>query len=251
MNRKEPLGIIILAAGKGTRMKSTLPKVLHPLSGRPLLAYVLDTARGLHAERIVVVVGHRASLIRAAFPETDLIFVEQTRRLGTGHAVRRAEKALADFPGRILILCGDVPLLTEETLSSFLGFHQAKKATVSLLTTVLEDPSGYGRVLRNPDGTLARIVEDRDAGPDEKSSKEINTGVYCVERDFLFSAVSAIKRGNAQKEYYLTDIIEIGARRGVKMAAFVVPDCAEALGINSPEDLAGAALILEARRHGP
>lgn len=243
----QKVAVLILAAGKGTRMKSDLPKVLQPLGGRPLLAYVLNAARKIGAERIVAVVGHRADLVRAAFPSEDLVFVEQTPQLGTGHAVLSAQEALADFCGSVLILCGDVPLLTSDTLRQFLDFHRQQAAVLTLLTACLVDPGGYGRVVKDDNNALIRIVEEKDATPEEKNIHEINTGLYCVESPFLFDAVTKIGRSNSQREYYLTDIIAIGRHRGVPMSSFLTADPDELLGINSPDDLRRAEMILTAR----
>lgn len=249
MTRREDqkAAVLILAAGKGTRMKSDLPKVLHPLGGRPLLAYVVDAAREIGAERIVAVVGYRAGDVRASFSGEGLVFVEQIPQLGTGHAVLSAQEAFADFCGSVLILCGDVPLLTSETLRQFLDFHRHEEAALTLLTAHLDNPTGYGRVVKDNRNSLIRIVEEKDATAEEKKIHEINTGLYCVESPFLFDAAGSIGRSNAQREYYLTDIIAIGRQRGFPMSCLLAADPNELMGINSPDDLLRAEMILAAR----
>ncbi|MDZ4163974.1 MAG: NTP transferase domain-containing protein [Smithellaceae bacterium] len=246
---KEPAALI-LAAGRGTRMKSDMAKVLHLLAGRPLLAYVVDAARGIGAGRIVAVVGHQAEEVREAFRDDGLVFVEQRPQLGTGHAVQVARKAFADFVGPVLILCGDVPLLKVETLRQFLAFHRDREAVLTLFTARLDNPHGYGRVVMDENNALLRIVEERDATAEEKKIREINTGIYCVESPFLFEAVSGIGRDNAQGEYYLTDIIAVGRERGIRMVSYLARDPAEVMGINTPDDLAGAEKVLLARATG-
>ncbi len=243
----EKIAVLILAAGKGTRMKSDLPKVLHPLAGRPLLAHVVDVAREMGPERIVAVVGHGGSDVRAAFAGQGLIFVEQTPQLGTGHAVLAAQEAFSDFRGSVLILCGDVPLLTSETLRQFIALHRQRQMLLTLLTAKLDHPGGYGRVVKDENNSLIRIVEEKDATPEEKAIQEINTGLYCVESSFLFEAVASIGQSNAQREYYLTDIIAIGRQRGLPMSSFLAVDPDAIMGINSPDDLRRAEMILAAR----
>jgi len=247
-----PLAIVVLAAGKGTRMKSDLVKVLHPLAGTPMLSFTLDLARTLHPGRLVVVVGFQRELVRQQFSTPELIFVDQEEQLGTGHAVSVACQALQGFQGTVLILCADVPLLTERTISSFLQFHGGNQATLSVLTTMLEDPRGYGRVVRGAEGQLLRIVEDKDLKAGEEGIREINTGIYCVEAGFLFSALSSLSDQNAQREYYLTDIVEKASSRGKKTIAYIAVDPLEVMGINTRLDLAKANQFLRqkiAERH--
>jgi len=244
----ESVGALILAAGKGTRMKSDLPKVLHPILGRPLLAYVTDAARAAGCEKLVAVVGHRADAVRSAFAGKGLFFVEQNPQLGTGHAVAQAAGAFAGYEGTVLILCGDVPLLRPETLCDLVLSHRRHHAEVTVMTVVLDDPGHYGRVIKNENGDVVKIVEARDASSEERAVREINTGIYCVECPYLFGAVAQIGNDNAQKEYYLTDIIEISRRKGKKTVAFVAADPGEVMGINTPDELALAERILGKRR---
>ncbi|HOK07236.1 MAG TPA: NTP transferase domain-containing protein [Syntrophales bacterium] len=243
MSKDDKTAALVLAAGKGTRMKSDLAKVLHPVCGRPMLAYVLDCAREVGVERIVVVVGHQAKEVRRAFADDDLVFVEQERQLGTGHAVLQAAGAFDGYRGDVLILCGDVPLLRPATLRSLLDDHRRQGAAVTVMTVFLDDPGSYGRVLRDADGSVRGIVEARDCTGRELAVGEINTGIYCADASFLFDAVGRIGNDNAQGEYYLTDIMAIAHSSGLKTAAFVAPDPREVMGINTPEDLAEAERI--------
>jgi UDP-N-acetylglucosamine diphosphorylase/glucosamine-1-phosphate N-acetyltransferase len=241
---------IILAAGKGKRMKSDLAKVLHPLCGLPMLTYPIATARAADAEKIVVVIGHQAGLIRERFGDQGLIFVEQKEQLGTGHAVLQSAEAFRDYNGTIVILCGDVPLIRPETVRSLYDRHRMEGATVTVLTTIPDDPAGYGRVVKVNGGRVVKIVEEKDAAPEEKKIREINTGIYCVASRFLFSAVAGLGNRNAQGEYYLTDIIEIACNKGLRASSSTAPDPVEVMGINTPEDLERAGRRMEVRNLG-
>ncbi len=236
----ESLAVVVLAAGKGTRMKSELVKVLHPLAGSPMLSCTLDLARRFSPERLVVVVGFQSDLVREKFKGDDLLFALQEKQLGTGHAVLAATPALRGFQGKVLILSGDVPLLTEGTIRKFLQAHEDHRATLSVLTTKLDDPRGYGRVFRGAESTLLRIVEDRDLQPGEENTHEINTGIYCVDAKFLFSALSSLTNQNAQKEYYLTDIVRMANSQKERAFPVLVDDPMEVMGINTRVELARA-----------
>jgi len=240
---------VILAAGKGTRMKSDLAKVLHPLCGKPMLTYSIEVAQALGAEDIAVIIGHQADMVREAFKEQGLIFIEQREQLGTGHAVLQAKNAFCHYHGTILILCGDVPLLRPSTVIALFKYHIAEKAALTVLTTILDDPTGYGRIVKggNP-GEVVRIVEEKDGSPDEKKIREINTGIYCVEADFLFRAVAEIGNDNVQKEYYLTDIVGIAWEQGFKTRSFIAVNSFEVMGINTPFDLTRASEHMTACR---
>jgi UDP-N-acetylglucosamine diphosphorylase/glucosamine-1-phosphate N-acetyltransferase len=240
------IGAVILAAGKGTRMHSDLAKVLHTIDGRPMLAYSVDLARAVGAERIVAVIGHQAQQVREFCAAPGLLFVEQRPQLGTGHAVLQARKAFAGFAGRVLVLCGDVPLLRTNTIAALIDRHDATGAAVTVMTVVLSDPGNYGRVVKDANGEVMKIVEARDATEAEKEIREINTGIYCADSGFLFSAVTRIGNCNAQREYYLTDIMEIARRDGVRTQAYVAADAVEVMGINTPEELACARRIVAA-----
>ena len=235
---------LILAAGKGTRMKSDMAKVLHVLEDRPLLYYSLAAARNAGADKIVVIVGHQADQVKRAFPDPDLIFVEQMPQLGTGHAVMQAAGVLKNYPGLTVILCGDVPLLRPETIRTLLRHHQKAQACVTVLTT--EPPGGhaYGRIVKDDQGDIIKIVEHRDAGDAERAIKEINTGIYCVNTSFLFAALTQVKNDNQQKEYYLTDIVEIACREGHKVQACLTKDYIEVMGINTLAELEKAGEYL-------
>ena len=241
---EKPLSSLILAAGKGTRMKSDLAKVLHPLRGRPLLDYSLDVARAVGSERIAVVIGHQAEDVREMFSGRGLIFVEQRQQLGTGHAVLMARDAFKGYEGTVLILCGDVPLLRPATVAALFEKHRRDASAVTVMTVILENPAHYGRVVKDEKGEVVKIVEMRDATEEEKRIGEINTGIYCADSGFLFEAVGEISNDNAQKEYYLTDIIEIAGRKGYRAGSFVVSDPYEVMGINTPEELELAARLL-------
>ncbi len=248
--KTKPLSTLILAAGKGTRMQSDLAKVLHPVCDRPMLAYSIDTARTVGSERIAVIIGHQAPLVRQTFSGENVIFVEQREQKGTGHAVLQARDVFHDYDGLVLILCGDVPLLQAATLQALIAFHEDHMAVVTVMTVVLDDPGSYGRVVKGTGGEVLKIVEAKDATTEERAIGEINTGIYCVDSRFLFAAVSRISNHNAQKEYYLTDIMEIARKDGLIAMAFVVPDPLEVMGINTPEDLALACQIQTERKAG-
>jgi bifunctional UDP-N-acetylglucosamine pyrophosphorylase/glucosamine-1-phosphate N-acetyltransferase len=238
------LAIVILAAGKGTRMKSDLPKVLHPLLGRPLLGHVLETAQKLRPEKTVVVIGHQAELVRKSCDRPGLTFVIQAPQLGTGHAVRQAAKELRHFPGTILVLSGDIPLVTRETLKGLIQAHGRSRAPVTLLSTLLEEPFGYGRIIRDPEGGLLRITEEKDASAEERRIKEVNAGIYCFAADFLFNALPRLSRKNNQREYYLTDLIGMARQADRPVTVFLHSRSEEVLGINDRAELARTSRLL-------
>ena len=244
----EGIAAIILAAGKGTRMKSNLAKVLHPLNGEPLICWPTAAAREVGAGRVILVVGHQAEDVQRYFDnQTGIEFAQQTEQLGTGHAVACAAPALRGFRGTVLILCGDVPLIRKETLAEMLLQHRERQATVSVLTTVLDDPYGYGRVVRREGGRILHIVEEKDATEEQRNISEINSGIYCVEADFLVEAVTQLKNDNAQREYYLTDIVELAVERGALCIAHQTPDSLEVMGVNDRVQLAAAAAEMRRR----
>jgi UDP-N-acetylglucosamine diphosphorylase/glucosamine-1-phosphate N-acetyltransferase len=236
---------LILAAGKGTRMKSDLAKVLHILNGKPLLHYSLEAAKEAGAEKIVAVIGHQADRIRDEFVNSGCLFVEQKPQLGTGHAVLRSKDLLADYEGLTVILCGDVPLLKATTIKSLIDNHLTAKAVVSVLTTIPPPPHAYGRIVKDDKGNILKIVEHKDATESEKKIGEINTGIYCVDTQFLFSALGKVTNDNQQKEYYLTDIVEIACREGVTVKSFIASDYVEVMGINTVEELSRAERYLQ------
>jgi bifunctional UDP-N-acetylglucosamine pyrophosphorylase/glucosamine-1-phosphate N-acetyltransferase len=234
----QPLGVIILAAGLGKRMRSSLPKVLHCLAGKPLLSYSLRTAQSLNPERIVVVVGHGVEQVRAACNGRGLFWANQESQLGTGHAVRCAQPAFKDFSGDLLVLSGDVPCVSSATLAAVLLRHRQEAAALTVLTAVLDKPSGYGRILRDSQGTLRGIVEERDATEEQRAVCEINAGVYAAHSLFLFPALREITNSNQQGEYYLTDVVGVALKKGKKIATVQLQDETEIRGINTREELA-------------
>lgn len=237
---------VILAAGKGTRMKSALPKVLHPICGEPMLHYPLQAARQAGFERLRVVVGHQAESVRECCAAADIEWVEQTEQLGTGHALLCAADSLAGFSGTLLLLCGDVPLLRGETLQQLQEFHQREMATVTVLTAEMPDPRGYGRIVRNGEQVL-RIVEEKDASTKEREICEINTGTYLFDAEFVFTALKNLKTDNAQGEYYLTDVVAAAVAAGKTTRAICVTDPTEVMGINDRCQLAEAEALMRWR----
>jgi len=241
----EGIATIILAAGKGTRMKSEVVKVLHPILGLPMLSYPVDLSiNGIQAEKTIVVVGYQGDRIKEKFKNPQIQFVLQQEQLGTGHAALQAIPFLKTFTGTVLILCGDVPLVKADTLRSFIGAFSESNGILSVLTTVVEDPFGYGRILRSPEGWLEKIVEEKDAAEKERSIREINTGIYCVKVSFLIEGLGEIGKDNAQGEYYLTDLVEIAKKKGLRCSAHIVSDPVEVMGINTRVDLAIASEVL-------
>ncbi|MFA5322637.1 MAG: sugar phosphate nucleotidyltransferase [Smithella sp.] len=231
---------LILAAGKGTRMKSDKAKVLHVLNGKPLLYYSLAAAQEAGAEKIVAVIGHQAEIVRDAFADSGCVFVEQNPQLGTGHAVLQAKDILADYQGLTVILCGDVPLLKAATIKSLIDNHLTAKAMVSVLTTIPPPPHAYGRIVKDDKGNVLKIVEHKDATEEERKIGEINTGIYCVDTKFLFHALGKVTDNNQQREYYLTDIVEIACREGQKVKSLIADDYVEVMGINTLDELSRA-----------
>lgn len=236
------LAAVILAAGEGKRMKSRRAKVLHRLAGRPMIEHVVRAALAAGAERLVIVVGVQgeqvAAHLRSAFPAVPLRFAEQTERLGTADAVRRAAPGLRGFQGTVLLLCGDVPALPASALRDLLKRHRRGQAALSVLTAEPDDPAGYGRIVREKGGAILRIVEERDAAPEVRALREINSGTYCAEWPVLAAALRRITPDNAQGEYYLTDAVRLLLARGRKVLAVRHPEAAEALGVNSRGQLA-------------
>jgi bifunctional UDP-N-acetylglucosamine pyrophosphorylase / glucosamine-1-phosphate N-acetyltransferase len=239
--------VLILAAGKGTRMKSNLIKVLHPLMGQPMLSHVINSSRYLDPKRLVVVVGHQAERVEHVFRDQDILFARQTEQLGTGHAVASARPALDGFDGHVLILSGDVPLISPQTLIDFWSAHREIGSPLSVLTVQLEDPGMYGRVIRDRDGYLEKIVEARDASSEELCVTEVNSGIYAVDAKRLFEAVARLTPANDQKEYYLTDVIADFRRQAFLVAAVMCPEQEEVLGINDRFELARATAWLKAK----
>lgn len=244
MNNKK-FCAVILAAGKGTRMKSEKAKVLHELDGKPLLHYSIKAAKEAGAEKIVAVIGHQADIVRTTFADSSCVFVEQKPQLGTGHAVLQARDVLAGYKGLTVILCGDVPLLKPATIKSLMDNHLVHSAVVSVLTTIPPPPHAYGRIVKDEEGNVLKIVEHKDATDEEKKIGEINTGIYCVDTKFLFDALGKVTNHNQQGEYYLTDIVEIAVSEGQKVKSFIASDDVEVMGINTLDELVRAEKYLQ------
>lgn len=233
------LAIAIMAAGKGTRMKSDLAKVLHPVCNRPMIEYVIETSEALKPNTIVLIVGHQAERVKEATEKFGVKFALQEPQLGTGHAVMQIEPVLKDFSGDIIILSGDVPLITKETLGKMLSLHRERGAVATVLTTALEDPTGYGRVIRDASGqNVLKIVEHKDATEAERQINEINSGIYVFEKSALFDALHRIDNNNAQKEYYLPDVFKIFFTEGKKIVALLSENFNEIRGVNTVDQLA-------------
>ena len=241
--------VVILAAGKGTRMKSARPKVLHRVAGRPLIERVLDCAEAIQPRTITVVLGHQADALRAALSERQgLTFVVQEPQLGTAHALMTAEPALAGQTGLLVLLSGDVPLLRPETLSKLVDCHRQTGAAASVITAIVDDPHGYGRIVRTGE-QIAHIVEEKDASPAERTIREINSGIYAFSLDGLFDAVRGVAAHNAQREYYLPDLVAIYRRRGSTVETVTVSNPDEIRGINSRIELAAVSRIVRDRKN--
>jgi len=240
---------VILAAGKGTRMKSeTTPKVLHQIMGKPLLGYVLDNVKNFVSEEFVIV-GHHAGEVENFVKDNygNAKTVLQTPQLGTGHAVSMVCPELQDYDGLVIVLCGDTPLIKENTLRKFVEFHNEKKSDITVMSTIFENPANYGRIIRDVDNSLKEIVEEKDATPAQKAVKEVNAGIYCLNWSSVKTAFSQLKTNNAQGEYYLTDIISWGKAQNLGVNAYILEDSDEIYGINSRINLAHAAKIMNRR----
>jgi bifunctional UDP-N-acetylglucosamine pyrophosphorylase/glucosamine-1-phosphate N-acetyltransferase len=236
--------LVVLAAGKGTRMKSGRPKVLHPVAGVPMINYVLRAAAPLHAASTIIVVGHQAEAVRASLAEQPgLRFAVQEPQLGTGHALLQAEPALSGASGILVLLSGDVPLLRTGTLAHLVDTHGSANAAATVLTAVVDRPYGYGRIIRS-DGALAGIVEEKDASPAQRTIREINAGIYAFDLGPLFAALRQLAARNAQGEYYLTDLIGLYRRRGLPLATATLADDRQIRGINSRTELAEVSNIV-------
>lgn len=238
---------VILAAGKGTRMKSDVPKVLHEVCGKPMVQYLVDTLCEIGIDEIYMIVGHGAEKVKETV-KGPVIFVEQKEQLGTAHAVLQTKELLENKEGTTLVLTGDTPLLTKETIQSMIEHQQRTNAKGVVLTAVQENPTGYGRILRNSSQkTVTSIVEEKDATIEQKAITEVNTGLYCLDNKLLFEGLQNIQNHNVQQEYYLTDIVEVFCKDGHTFDGYVLENEKEALGINSRVQLAEAEAVLRER----
>jgi bifunctional UDP-N-acetylglucosamine pyrophosphorylase/glucosamine-1-phosphate N-acetyltransferase len=249
MNCDAALAAVILAAGEGTRMKSDLAKVLHEICGLPLIVHVLNALSDVSPSRTVVVVGHQAGsviekLSGAQEKFEGIEFAVQRERLGTGHAVMQTRKALEGFSGTVMVLTGDTPLLDRGTLARFLRFHRQSGASATVMSAVVEDASGYGRILRDEGGNLLGIVEHKDATEEQRLIGEYNSGIFCFESEVLFPALDGVDRKNIQGEYYLTDVMGILRDEGRRIAVFRIDNSDEVMGINDREQLEMAERIM-------
>jgi UDP-N-acetylglucosamine pyrophosphorylase len=241
---------VIMAAGKGTRMKSDLAKVLHPLNGQPMIHYVIQLARDLGSTRVIAIIGHQKEHVKDTLQNEHVEFAIQEPQLGTGHAVMQTENLLANYEGYVLVLSGDVPVLTHNTMKHLVALHDKETAVATVLTAHMPDPTGYGRVIRNTDGSVRKVVEHKDASDDEKKIQEINSGIYMFKSKELFHALKKINSNNSQNEYYLPDVLKVFIDERKKVCAYITEDHHEIAGINTVEQLHEAEVILNSKgRH--
>jgi bifunctional UDP-N-acetylglucosamine pyrophosphorylase/glucosamine-1-phosphate N-acetyltransferase len=247
--KRRQLTVLVLAAGKGQRLRSKTIKLLHAVAGRPMVAHVLDVARALHPTRLIAVIGHQADQVREALTDASPKFVVQREQLGTGHAVLQASREIrAAGNATLLILNGDLPTLKPATLSKLISRHRRSGAVLSVLTAEIDDPAGYGRIVRDARGNVERIVEHRDASAGERRIREINCGIYCADPARLLKTLKQVRPDNTQGEYYITDAVQALLQRGEKVIAICHPDANEILGVNTRQELAKASLTLYSRK---
>lgn len=243
------LSLVILAAGKGTRMKSEKAKVLHHVFYAPMLHHVLTAVKPLGADKTVVIIGHQRDDVEQSIAGFDVVLCIQEEQLGTGHAVLCAEQLIGGKKGTVMILCGDTPLIQTETLELMYAQHLAHGGPLTIMTTLLENPANYGRIVANDAGKVLSIVEEKDATLEQKKIKEINAGIYCVDADFLFSTLKKVGTNNSQGEVYLTDIVSIAAEQKRPVEKYRTPSPQDVLGVNSRIELAEAHKELQMRRN--
>ena len=243
---KNNIAVVILAAGMGTRMKSNKAKVLHEIQGRPMILYVVETARKIAGDDVIVVVGNQAQQVRTIVSDTaELLFAYQEQQLGTAHAVQCALPQIPEYCDHVIILCGDVPLIQPATISGLVADHLNARRDISLLAVELNNPFGYGRILLDDNRQITAIIEEADATADQKKIKLINSGIYCVAKEFLSVALPKICPDNAQGEFYLTDIIAVGYREKKNMGVMIGTNSQQILGINTCQDLAAVDEIMK------
>jgi bifunctional UDP-N-acetylglucosamine pyrophosphorylase/glucosamine-1-phosphate N-acetyltransferase/UDP-N-acetylglucosamine pyrophosphorylase len=242
------IAVIILAAGLGTRMKSNKAKVLHEILGRPMLLYVIETAKKVAGQEVILVVGNQAEAVRkVTAKQAPLYFAHQDKQLGTGHAVLCALPYISAHCENVVILCGDVPLITTDTIFKLIGDHLKEKRDITVLAVSIDNPSGYGRILVDENHQVAGIVEEADATEEQKEIKTINTGVYCVGKNFLTHSLHKIDTNNTQGELYLTDIVEVGYKENKAVGVFVGSDEKEFYGVNNHQDLIKVQMLMQER----
>ena len=245
INSKQKLATLILAAGKGTRMKSNLPKVLHIVDAKPMLIHVIGLAKNINSERIINILGHKKELVIDAIKSEKVEYVIQEPQLGTGHAVQQTEALLKDFDGDVLVLSGDVPLLRKSTIEKMLKIHCEANIGATVLTAMFYNPHGYGRVIRKDNDTLDYIIEEKDCDDEQRKIKEINAGIYIFKSIELFPALEKIKNDNKQNEYYLPDALKYIANAGQSIALHITDEPIEISGVNTVEQLRELNLIFK------
>ncbi len=243
------MSALVLAAGKGTRMKSEKAKVLHEVFYAPMVTHVLDALIAINMEEIVIVVGHQHKEVVNTLQDYPVLFAHQKEQLGTGHAVLSAQDAFTDKDGSVMILCGDTPLIKPETLIEMRDYHFSQSSKLTVMTTVLDDPSNYGRIVADSKGMVLKIVEEKDASSAEKNIKEVNAGIYCADSDMLFSTLKQVGTNNKQGEVYLTDIVQLARERGISVHKYICEDTEQILGVNSRVELAEAHRSLQTRKN--
>ena len=234
MNKKS-LAIAILAAGKGTRMNSSIPKVLHKINNKPMILSVVELSKELNPEKLITIVGYKKNLVMETLKNNNIIFVTQKEQKGTAHAIQQCNKELENFDGNLLVLSGDVPLITKNTIDSLLSAHCLNNSKASMLTTLFKDPTGYGRIVRNSNNKFKKIIEHKDATNEELSIKEINAGVYIFDSKTLFKKIDLIKNKNTQKEYYIVDIFNF--LNSDEISVFRTKNSTEIAGVNTKNQL--------------
>ncbi len=249
MSVESPLYIVILAAGKGTRMKSGKAKVLHEVFFAPMVHHVLHAVAPLQPTKSIVIVGHQRKAVQDSLNEFPVELAIQEEQLGTGHAVLCAESAIDKMEGSVMILCGDTPLIRSETLQTMLDNHNKQNSTLTVMTTILDNPTHYGRIICNSSGDVQAIVEEKDASSEQKAIQEINAGIYCIKTEFLFKHLKNIGTDNSQGEVYLTDIVTQAVKESHRVQKFVNPEPADVLGVNARFELSQAHQQLQLRRN--
>lgn len=242
----ENLKAVILAAGKGTRMESDLPKVIHTIDKKPMVEYVIQSVKEAGIQNICLIVGYKAEQVKAAVT-SKVTYVYQEEQLGTGHAVKCAKDFIGD-QGEVLVLCGDTPLITGKTLKSAMDFHKESSNQMTVISAIIDDPTGYGRIIRDQNGNFVKNVEHKDATEEERKSHEVNSGMYIFHASDLQNALTKINNNNAQGEYYLPDALEIIKKEGGKVDAYILEDSDEMAGVNTKAQLKSAADIMAKRK---